>query len=148
MTTELLVRRFWDGYNEGDPKGMTELFSDDARVEYVGEKRITCRNKKEIGQLFHNVIAKSKERLASVMSCPKTILAREDIAAVEWSSTIAHKSGASFRVRGISVFEVEGNRIQKMTVYIPTPTEKPFVLADKLSIKDLGELSLLAWAIV
>ncbi len=153
MSAELIVRKFYDAYNDGNPSGVTELFSEGAVVEYVGGiepegKRLTCRCKDEIAQLFGEMFRKSKERLGAAVSCPKTILVQNGIVAVEFLTILSDRSGASFKVRGVQVFEIEDNKIEKLTLYLPTPTEKPFVLADRLSVKDLGELSAIAWAIV
>jgi ketosteroid isomerase-like protein len=150
MSAELLIRKFFDAYNEGNATGMAELFSDEATVEYAGAvaRETAYIGKKAIGGLFGRMVEKTKGRLRAAISCPKTLLVREDLAVVEWSSALSDKSGASFIARGVNVCEIEEGKFRKMTVYLPSPTAKPFALADKLTIKDLGELSLIAWAIV
>lgn len=151
MSAEILVRKFFDAYNSGDAEAMESMFAPDAVVEYVGAgvKAAVFRGRTEIDKLFKKMVSGAKKRLERGHSCPSSIFARDDMAAIEWSTTVADKdSGAPVITRGVNVCEIEDGKFRKMTVYLPVTADQPFSAASKLAIQDLGELSLIAWAIV
>jgi hypothetical protein len=149
MSMEKNIRRLFDAYNEGDVTSIVGLFSDTAEIEYAGgiEKGTKKKGKQQIMSLFKTMLS-AKSKVKFRMSMPKTILVKDDMAVIEWSSMVMDESKESAIVRGVNILEAEGDKIRRMTVYLPTPAKQPMGLMSGFSVKDLGELSLLAWAIV
>lgn len=113
MTTESVIKAYFENMSAMSLQGWREIFAEDALVfDPVGKPPI---KPKEDAEKFFAIIANFFETLE--LSQDHTFIIDNE-AAVKWTMKILAKNGKQARAQGISVFTInEAGKIQQVSSY-------------------------------
>lgn len=157
------------GLRQGDETAidkLTDLWTDDGVFEFAGTAPVigTYTGKMAINSLYRNrffangmdVKLGGEEHLRiATMGIVETevthIREKENQVIAGWVTTIGTTEGEGFDISGSHLFTIEAGKIKNLKLNVSSKFEKSHdksLSPDKLTIQDVGRLSLAAWPVV
>jgi len=149
-SSEVIARRYVHALNKNDGDTILKLFADDAEVVYPGGGPLGGRHAGEsIKRLYSS---KARDQLSVFEVSVTNTVARGGLVAMEFSSTVAGADRkGTFKTSGSLFFDISDGKIHRLSIYVTPPEELRYgveSLSEELSVRDMGLLSAVAWAVV